>query len=241
MKNISLITVISCLLFIGCTNDDFFITGQGEITTQEIELEEFHSIAMSGSHEVIISKGTVQKITVTGYSNIIERLKRTVKYNVWDISLKNGNYKNGELIINITIPNTNGINLSGSGIILVNDFSSEEKVTIKNAGSGHIELNKNSGCKSLSISIDGSGKVYANKQFENLHQLNIDIDGSGNYYGPKNSTNICNVSINGSAQCNVFVNDYLNVKISGSGEVNFTGNPDIDSTISGSGRINDFN
>lgn len=237
MKKISFISVIAYFILISCSNDNLFITGQGEVITKEIELEDFNSIAISGSHKVIISQGDVQKIEVTGHSNIIERLKRKVNQEIWCIELQNGNYKNAELVINLIMPETNSLKLSGSGSILVNEFYSTENLTIRTSGSGRIELNKNIGCENLNISIDGSGSVYANNQFENLQQLDIDIDGSGNYFGSKNPTENCNISISGSAQCDVFVYDFLSVKIAGSGRVNYKGNPTIETKISGSGKV----
>lgn len=241
MKKINITLAIISLLFISCSDDNLFITGQGEIITQEIELEDFNSIAMSGSHEVIISKGAIQKIEVTGHSNIIERLNRSIQQDTWEITLKNGNYKNADLEIHIIIPETNNLYLSGSGSIIVNEFSSTNNVTISNSGSGQIELNKNSGCENLTISMDGSGSVYANNQFEDLQELDIDMDGSGNYFGAKNKTENCKIDISGSAQCDVFVYDFLSVKIAGSGEVNYKGNPTIETNISGSGKVNNFN
>jgi len=224
-----------------CSNDDDCTIGNGSITTQTISLATFSGIESSGADTIIISQGDVQKITVTGYSNIISLLKRQVSNNVWKAELEDGCYKNSDLEINITVPNMNYIKQNGSGNIQINDFINQQNMTIDLNGSGNLELNANQGTVNLDIQIAGSGSITGLSYFEDLEDLSITIYGSGSCNLFPLETDNCIIDIEGSGNCNVYVNENLNVFIDGSGIINYKGNPSISQTINGSGSINDAN
>lgn len=238
MKKIGFMVILFVVVFSSCTDQT---VGEGPIITEEITIANFNGIETYGDDNVYISYGETQKVTVTGHANIIEKLERDVKEGIWEIELKDGNYKNAQLTINIILPLLNSIKLEGSGNVEVEDFESDTSMNIEIYGSGNITLNSNIGCENLTIEITGSGAIYAMGTFEDLINLAIDMDGSGVYNGFPNSSVNCVIDINGSSVCNVTVDTMLDVKISGSGVVNYKGNPAISANISGSGKINDYN
>jgi hypothetical protein len=241
MKKIIISLTLLTLIVSSCTLDELFISGEGAIVTQEITLDDFKGIKSLGSSTVIISKGAVQKVEVTGHANIIERVKRNVTNEVWTIELENGNYRNSNLTYKITLPILNKAIIEGSGEIIINDFESSENVTLKIMGSGNIETNSNIGCENLNVIIEGSGNLSAKKDFLNLNKLSVDIYGSGSYFGFENKTSECDIYVDGSGDCNIFASEQLNVKIKGSGDIRYKGQPAINSDISGSGKIIDKN
>jgi len=239
MKNTYILIAVITLLISSCTKDRLYVIGEGEVVTKEIELNSFDKVVSLGNHNVIISSGTEQKVEVTGHANIIDRLEREVRASEWAIELEEGNYRNADLTIQITIPYTNSAELLGSGHIKINDFESTENVNLRIDGSGEIEIHKNSGCENLNVRIYGSGNVISKNSFEDLKYLNVDIIGSGNYVGDLNTSEDCDINIEGSGRSDVSVINELIVKITGSGVVNYRGAPNsIISDISGSGKLN---
>ena len=186
---------------------------------------------------MIVSKGDQQKVTVTGSLNIINQLQTKVQDNIWIIELKKGNYKNADLTFNIVIPKLNAATLEGSGEMIINNFKSDKNVVLGVSGSGNVFVEGNEGCENLFIKIDGSGKLYIQENFINLSNLNGKIIGSGSYYGFNNKSAICDLTIEGSGNYDVYTTEILNAKISGSGNINYKGNPVVTSKISGSGKI----
>lgn len=242
MKNTCLkIAVITIILMTNSCNEDDFYKGEGELVSKEISIEEFNEIIVLGSHEVNISHGSVQKVEVTGHANIIDRIDKHVHDNRWYLELKKGNYRNSKLTFNIQLSQLNMAVVEGSGTLFLNHFNSNSSVTLGVLGSGKITTTTNTGCENLFINVEGSGKIYQTKEFHDLKKTDIEIIGSGRYDGFSNKTEYCNVNIEGSADCNVFVNSNLNGKIRGSGNINYIGNPTIESNISGSGKINNGN
>jgi hypothetical protein len=241
MKNIVITLAMLSILFMSCSNDNLYITGEGEIITTEISIDAFKGIESFGTNQVTITRGHIQKVEVTGHSNIINRLKKDVYNGIWYIELEEGNYRNADLSFQIVVPLINEVVLSGSGEIKLDDFTSEEDVAIEIYGSGDIELNENLGCKDLNIRIEGSGSIYTMKNFNDLDNLDINIIGSGDFSGFPVMANNCDVYIEGSSVCKVTVETILDVEIIGSGVINYKGNPTINSNISGLGKVNNSN
>lgn len=241
MKKLFITLTMLSLLFVSCSENDSYITGEGEIITTEISIDAFKGINSFGTNDVTITRGDVQKVEVTGHANIIERLKTDVNSGIWQIELEKGNYRNAELSFQIVVPLINYVALTGSGNIDLNDFNSEADVAIEIYGSGNIDASENSGCENLNIIIEGSGSINAMNNFNDLNDLDLTISGSGGFNGFSLVADNCDIDIDGSSVCNVTVETLLNVEIKGSAIVNYKGNPTINSNISGSGVLNDSN
>lgn len=89
------------------------------------------------------------------------------------------------------------------------------------------------------ISISGAGNIHMYKDCQK--SFNIDIFGAGKVDSFDLITDNCNVIINGTGNCNVFVNKNLNIKINGAGKISYKGSPKIIQKITGSGKISNAN
>lgn len=236
MKKSILILVVMALQLSSCSDDNIY-TGEGNIITSEISLDDFSAIRSLGSFNVNISKGAIQKVEVTGHSNIIDRLERKVVNGNWQIRLKEGNYINADLQINIVIPTLNKTILEGSGDINIGSFTSGNEVLLGILGSGDIDIDGNQGCKFLNVVIEGSGNIKTHGEFSDLEDLALKIIGSGNFDGFSIQVLSCEVAIVGSGSSSVHAIDELKVNIDGSSNVYYQGFPTIQSSISGSGQL----
>ena len=234
--------LILSVSFTSCFKDFWCVTGEGEIVTTELDLENFTGINTLGSFDVIITQGEAQLVEARGHENIIERLKTHVSGKTWDIQLEpEFCYTDYELTIYITVPKIEEISITGSGDVVVNDFSNQESLEINISGSGDVELNDFLGCETLDIHISGSGDIDGKGEFDQLELLDIDISGSGEIDAFKAPTEVCIIGISGSGNCRVNVEKRLDIEISGSGNIYYKGNPYITTNITGSGDIIDSN
>lgn len=233
----ALIIMLAAIFFSSCYKDAFCTRGNGEIVTKTLSISNFTGIDFQEAGDVYISQGPEQIVTVTGDENIIRKLKENVHSGVWDIDLERGCYTDYDLTVNITVPNIDEIHLSGAGNIVLEDFVDQEDLKVTISGSGDIDLNEFEGADKLKVVISGSGKVYGNEAFENLEELDIKISGSGRLEAYPIQAKVCDITISGSGNTYVFVQDDLDVNISGSGSVHYKGYPNIDSNISGTGNI----
>lgn len=244
MKTMNFIKVISFLFifgFISCQKDYIDINGEGPITTQKLNIPDFSGIDLAAACNVVISQGPTQEVTATGHANIINRIKDRVSGGTWSVELEQGRYRNYELTINVTIPNLNSIYLSGSGKIVVDNFSNQNKLSVDLSGSGEIDLNDFANVENMDVDISGSGTVTGYHQISSLKKLDLRISGAGVYNGFPIQSDECKINMSGSGTCQVFVRNTLEVSIGGSGKVYFKGNPTIMDHANRAGSIIDAN
>ncbi len=255
MKKLLLMTlIVTSLLLSSCETFLFVVEGKGPIVSRKLNIKSFKGIDLQGSFNVHIQYGTKQKVVAKGQQNIIDRLNRGVVDNVWSISFREGNYRNFNLDIFITVPGMDEIILSGSGSIEAKKIVGKN-LLLKISGSGSINLIdasyisseihliisgsgdmqvKNIKAEKTSMKISGSGSIDAAGESNNLESV---ISGNGSITAFNLKSNTGNINISGSGESKVFANNALNVSISGSGNVFYRGRPKITQTIRGSGNV----
>ena len=229
--------LILSLFIVSCEKTSICTKGEGVITAKSLPIGTFSGVLLTEACDVIISQGDVQGVIAIGHPNIIERIKTDVKSNNWKIDFVGGCYKDYELTLYITVPNINYVTLSGSGDILINNFTNQGNLSLNISGSGEINLNEFDGAENLGVTISGSGDINANKAFSDLIKTDINISGSGTFDAFPIETNECIIDISGSGRAYISVVEKLDVNISGSGSVFYKGRPIVTSIISGSGNV----
>jgi len=255
--SLSIVVILLSISFVGCQEGFLAISGEGDIVTQEIEISEFEAVELAGKFDVEISYGDGYSMNVEGHQNIIDRLELDYSNGDLEIKLKRGNYRNIDMKIFLTVPDIQGVKLSGSGDIIFNKFENLGVLNISISGSGNIFSNDTVFAQTTDFNISGSGdidfllegeKVYSTISGSgnvnlagmcNSHE--ITISGSGSYNCFNFITENTGITISGSGDCSVFVNSLLDISISGSGDVYYKGEPQINSNISGLGGFHNSN
>lgn len=184
------------------------------MASQELNLDNFHSIGLSIAAKVHLRKGNTQSVKIEASQKVLDNIKNEVKKGSWNIEFKEKMNNYGAVHIYVTIPTIKALAIGGSGAVIgETPFDNLDNLSIAIGGSGEVSLAGSS--NSLKISIGGSGDVYM-EDFE---------------------TNDCSVSIGGSGDCRVHVRDNLKASIAGSGDVRYKGNPKVKSSVVGSGDI----
>lgn len=208
----------------------------GDIIEQQFFLDPFDKISLEISATVYISRGPEQSVIVEAPESVMRELRTNVRNNEWDISLRDCIKDNNSTTIYITLPYLEGIDLRGSGDVIVQDTFEGNDFSLNISGSGLI-----SGIfegNVINSTVSGSGEI--NLAGTVLFQ-EVRISGSGNVNAFDLFTEESKVVISGSGNSKVSTTDLLDVRISGSGDILYRGNPQIVSRITGSGRIIDAN
>ncbi len=230
--------IIAISIFLtSCEDFGFCIHGEGDIVTESIDISDFSSIDLIGADDVYITYGDSLSVTATGHQNIIDRLKRNVHGNTWNICLETGCHVDYELTVYITMPDIETISILGSGDVYVDDFINGGDLELSIGGSGDIELNRFENCPKIDASITGSGDIKLQDAVPALEVLDIGIIGSGKFYGYPAETLEAFIDIVGSGSCYVSTSDLLDVHISGSGDVYYKGFPSVILKVTGSGSV----
>ena len=196
----------------------------------------FSEVAFAVSGEVFIDIGDKYSVVLEGDRNYISEIETKVyggelkiKREKW---FDSGNKK---VVVRITMPKLEGISVSGSGKVTVNDPLRGGDLDIGISGSGKAFL-KEVALQRAECSISGSGSLIIAGS-GTIGSLEIHISGSGDYLGEATRVGTLEVNISGSGRCDCYVTDMLRAAISGSGSVIYSGNPKIDAAVSGSGKV----
>ncbi|MCD4790625.1 MAG: DUF2807 domain-containing protein [Bacteroidales bacterium] len=234
---ISLTFIVLGFIIYGCSKDDDRIKGQGPVVSQSFDLLPIEGIALSIDADIVLTQGDSQQVRIEAQQNIINNIEKYVLCGIWEIGYYNPVTNHVGVKIYITSPVINNILISGSGNVESTDiYSDSTNVFLTISGSGNIYFHTIAYL--LESEISGSGQIYLTGSAFEHH---IHISGSGNVKSFNLETyNTC-ITISGSGNSEVQVENLLNVIISGSGNVYYIGNPQINATISGSGGIYNSN
>ncbi len=229
-KHILLVTALF-MLFTGGA-----FSGDG-LPSEERKVTGFDGLAISVPGKIFLVQGPDHRLFLEGTERVLENLVTEVKNGQLAIRTKRGfNFRRrDELRVYITMPGLERISLSGSAGIYAEGPIRTEKLAVNISGSGRVEIDDFSSSE-LNVNISGSGRLKLGGG-HSLEKSNIVISGSGRVETESLPVNSVDANISGSGRCNLHVVDALNIRISGSGRVIYTGNPLVDARISGSGRV----
>ena len=190
-------------------------TGSGKIVSDTREVSEFSKVHLTGSGDVVITKGAKREVRVEADDNVIENVRTEVGSDgTLTLGMKKGSWNNVHLKYTIVNPTLEGVDISGSGSINVEgDFDA----------------------KQMQSGISGSGSVRFKGGKTARHEIRI--SGSGSVMADNLEADDVTVEISGSGSANVHAKKTLNAQIRGSGDVYYKGSPSVTQSIRGSGSL----
>lgn len=202
---------------------------------EQRDIKGFSRISFGIPGNLQISIGRKFSVVLEGDRDDIEEVSTRLSDDKLVIRYKNLRFlTNDEVNVYITVPELNGLDLSGSGKAEVIDPVRSESLDLLVSGSGRLitsEVNvQNLGCK-----ISGSGNITIGGG--KVSDADVFISGSGSMNGDAVNVESMEVKVSGSGNCSCYVTGSLEANISGSGNVFYRGNPDVDVKISGSGHV----
>ncbi|MBL0883555.1 MAG: DUF2807 domain-containing protein [Chitinophagaceae bacterium] len=201
------------LLFTSCTKS---ITGEGPTSTQIRQVNTFNKIKINGSGDVEVVPSNNQQVIISGYNNLLEIYESKVVNGELQLGFEpRKNIRNDNIKVRIEIPDIRGVNINGSGDILINGFLQGTE---------------------LGALINGSGRIRI--QSSAFNRTAYYINGSGDIFAAAIPSRTSEATITGSGFIELNCTQNLKVRISGSGTIDYYGNPpSTDISISGSGVV----
>ena len=252
---VPIIALCMLILVAGCS----FVTGSGNVITEERPIDNFDSVRLRTDADITIQQGEQTFLTIRGEDNILERIETNVRRGQLVIDSRRVGIslmtilRNTEPVeITLSTPNIEEVHISGSGTIYSEELKTERmEVSVSGSGdiafdalesdtidatisgSGNIEIDTLT-ADSVDIQISGSGNVIFSGQAE---QADMGISGSGDISVGKLAVGAADVRVSGSGEITTWVEESLDVHISGSGDVDYYGSPQVDQRITGSGDV----
>lgn len=198
----------------------------------------FTKVSFGVAGDLYIKIGPEFQLTIEGdkrsldeTETIVSGDRLTIKKENWRFSFND----NDRVTINLTMPEIQGIGVSGSGKVQIMDPVETDHLSLSVSGSGKLltdELNADD----LNCGISGSGDIILGSG-GSIDNGDISISGSGGLSGEGIEIDHLVVRISGSGNCHCKAGDTLDAHISGSGNVTYIGNPKVNARVSGSGHV----
>jgi len=215
----------------------FAIGQSGDKETRDVK--DFTKVSFGVSGNLYINIGPEFKVVLEGEKKYLDEIITEVSGG--KLVIKNENWRmnnwrmNEKVTVYITMPELNGLGVSGSGKAEIKDAVKTGDLNLSVSGSGKLYASEimvsNLGC-----SISGSGDISLGSGGSSS-KAGISISGSGNYFGESFKIGSADIHISGSGNCECNVTESLRASISGSGNVTYGGNPKLDAHVSGSGKV----
>ena len=231
--------IISLIFLLPVLNscDTFCTEGEGNIEIETREVDNFKSIVLDLSADVTVVKGQAVKIELETYTNLLKKIKtKTGSGGKLKLSSSGCISADKKIKIRITMPQLEGLEINGSGNILLPDTFIVDKINLEINGSGDIKASFVAA--EIESEINGSGSIILSGS-ANIN--NAEIMGSGYIKATDLPCNEASVEVDGSGDAYVYVIKKLDVKLNGSGTVHYRGKPQLNSSVNGSGKVVDEN
>lgn len=194
-------------------DDTNVIKGNGIKGSDKRDVDTFNSIKVQGGIDVNYRHAPHVQLEIIGDQNLLPIIKTRVSNGVLIIDSDQSYQTKLPLIVELTAPNLNAVNLAGAGNINLQGLNE----------------------KSLQLTLGGSGNVIAEG---NVNVFSVRISGSGNVNAKNLESEQADLNITGSGDINLTVKDSLKASIIGSGDINYFGHPrKVEPHILGSGGV----
>lgn len=218
----------------------------------------FSKISFGFPGKLYLRQGSPQKVELQGDRDVLEQVETEVdgdrlkigkegKWNDW-------NFHDDKITVYITVPNIEGVSVSGSGDIIGESKIRSNALSLNVSGSGSLSLDVEvtgdvkanvSGSGDMDLKghfsgfesdVSGSGKVILSARIDNT--ADFGISGSGRIEA-RGEADVVKTHISGSGK--VLAADLqtnrCEIRISGSGDVEINVTNELDANISGNGSV----
>jgi len=206
---ILLLTVMAAGCHHGMRNE---ITGSGKRELQKREVAAFTSIMTEGAFNIEVACQKGPSLEVEGDDNVLEYVSTVVSNNVLRLKNTKGYSVNEPVKVKISVPNLEGLSVSGAGRIEIKGMNNE-KFEIDANGAPSISVSGTT--KLIDINTNGAGKIDTHS----LHASRAVVDSKG----------VSRVDLD--------VADQLDVTVSGPSVVFYKGDPVVNKTVHGPGKV----
>ena len=228
----SLLLALTTIFLTSCDWDG--TRSEGDIVTETRSAKDFHALDIEVPGKVVVHTGPAYKVEVQGEETAMPFLETEVKNGSLHIYFSRNVRDVDDLLITVTAPAFDEIEVSGSAEVLAHDPLDGTDLEVSISGSGDIELT-DVDYDRIDLDVSGSGNILL--QGVAVQSIDCTVSGSGDLDALDCPTPKATVKVSGSGTVRCHVLDFLRATVSGSGDVLYLGNPSVDAEVSGSGKV----
>src|ERR671912_494723 len=122
IKKFVCLLMYSAVIFLAACNKES-MRGEGAVISEERTVPSFTQVQLDGDGEVTITYGPTQKVSVSGYQNLLPVYETRIVAGVLHLGFKPGySIRNNNMRVVIEVPQLTYMRINGSGKITANNF-----------------------------------------------------------------------------------------------------------------------
>lgn len=232
-----------------------WVIGAGPIITDEHPLAGFNRVEVSSAIELEITRSQNYSITVTGYENLVQRLDVELSGQRVIIGLERGRYLRNNVRAVITMPDLEGLVVSGASDATAAGFTSAGEFDLEVSGASRVDIEMESGRTAADVS--GASRLTGEIQAQDIRltvsgasrcelagsavDMDLNVSGASRVNLLQFEVEGADVGLSGASWGTVNVTGTLDVELSGASSLQYTGDPDLASVeISGASRMSEL-
>ncbi len=213
------------------------IKGSGNVVTEERNVNDFDSVAMSGFGRVIVTQGDEESLTVETDDNLMQYIETRVSGGTLELGFTDDAERkildpSDSIIFRLSVIDLTALDISGAAAIEIQKLEAD-RLDMVLSGAGDVRIDSLT-ATDLVVTVSGAGDVELTGQVETQE---IALRGLGNYDASDLESQDATVRIGGAGSATVWAHDTLDIEIGGAGNVEYYGDPDVTQDISGAGSI----
>ena len=231
MKN-SLLMILVVLGMASCNLAEYE-TGNGDITSEKRQVDNFNEIHLTGNFEIGLKEGPKEQVVIVTDANLLDLIETEVENEVLVVSSRKKIRSDQGIKVYVTYQNLEALKSIGASIIKSDAPILTERFELEVPGASLIDLEVDT--KDLEILLAGACSVKLKGKAENQ---SIALKGVGNLEAFDLESRSCEVRVSGMGGVEVNVKENLIARVNGVGSIKYKGSPQtVDDKVSGIGTI----
>ncbi len=216
--------------------DSAALSGSGNVVVQEMDFAGFTSVEAANAFRVEITQAESFSVSVRVDDNLLDRVDVSKSDETLSIRLDPGLSLTGDVTLEatITMPDLEGLELSGASVAVISGFRSSGQLDILLSGASRVEGDVEAG----EVEIGASGASTAALE-GSAASLTIDGSGASSFDLDGLTVDTAAVELNGASSATVNARERIDpVKLSGASHLRYVGEPSLgDVQTSGSSTL----
>ena len=222
MKKNSLIIVTAMLIVALSFPLKAQINGNGEITKQSYQVDNFNAITVGGARTVVLTQGDEFSVEVETDSNIQPYVTVEVKNNTLQFGFNTKKIKRYKVLkFYVTAPNYSSIKVSGASDVTSNGAITGNNLQIVVSGASDVNIDVD--YKSIVTKVSGASDVtLSGSAISSL----VESSGASDFHGKNLVATSSVIEASGASTCYVNAKSNLTYEVSGASEVKYVSTPE---------------
>jgi len=204
------VLAVLCLLLSSC-NRWVGLKGNGRITTEDRQIQNFSALQADGAFEVNWTSGP-PRLSIRTDENLMEHIQTEISGDELKISWTKQLRSTRGIKLEIASQTLRAVELNGAVRMAAQNLTGPEFILEANGATR--------------VTLDGT-----------VNAISAEMNGASRLNADGLATRAAELTINGAGRAEVNASEVLRVAVSGAGRVNYLGNPQIHKTISGAGSV----